>query len=80
MKLPWGLGHKDFKTVVSDIEGHQLLEVINSHKQNEIIEVLMEQELEVRQLVQEVSIDMQGYFILKMRLSVSSPNWQYRCA
>ena len=55
-------GHKDFKTVVSDIEGHELLEVINSHKQNEIIEVQILLELEVRQGVEEVSIDMWGGF------------------
>ncbi|NEQ85435.1 MAG: transposase [Moorea sp. SIO2I5] len=55
-------GHKDFKTVVSDIEGHELLEVINSHKPNEIIEVQILLELEVRQGVEEVSIDMWGGF------------------
>ena len=57
-----GKGHKNFKTVVSDIESHELLEVIDSHKQNEIIEVLIQQELEVRQAVEEVSIDMWGGF------------------
>lgn len=32
-------GHKDFKTVVSDIDTGDLLEIIDSHKQTEIIEV-----------------------------------------
>lgn len=55
-------GHKDFKTVVSNIDTGNLLDVIDSHKQGEIIEVLMQQPLEVREAVVEVSVDMWGGF------------------
>lgn len=55
-------GHQDFVTVVSDIEQGCLIEVIDSHQQGEIIEVLMEQPFEVRQAVAEVSVDMWGGF------------------
>ena len=55
-------GHKDFKTVVSNIDTGKLLEVIDSQKQVEIIEVLMQQPLEVREAVAEVSVDMWGGF------------------
>jgi transposase len=41
-------GHQDFVTVVSDVEKGILIEVIDSHKQGEIIEVLMQQPLELR--------------------------------
>ena len=57
-------GHKDFVTVISDIDTGELLEVINSHKQDEIIETLAEIDLEVRQGVREVSIDMWGGYPL----------------
>ncbi|MBW4697395.1 MAG: transposase [Aphanocapsa lilacina HA4352-LM1] len=40
-------GH-DFKTVISNIETGELLEVIESHKQKEIIEELSQQAIEVR--------------------------------
>jgi len=55
-------GHKDFKTVVSNIDSGNLLEIIDSHKQAEIIEVLMQQGTEVREAVAEVSVDMWGGF------------------
>lgn len=55
-------GHKDFVTVVSDLEQGELIEVVNSHAQEEIIETLMEQPLEVREMVEEVSVDMWGGF------------------
>lgn len=55
-------GHKDFVTVVSDLEQGELIEVIDSHAQEEIIEALMEQPLEVREMVEEVSVDMWGGF------------------
>jgi len=35
-------GHKDFVTVISDIDTGELLEVINSHKQDDIVETLAE--------------------------------------
>lgn len=55
-------GHKNFKTVVSDIDKGKLIEVINGHHQEIIIEKLMEQRIEVREAVQEVSVDMWGGF------------------
>jgi transposase len=55
-------GHKDFVTVVSNIDAGQLLEVIDSHKQADIIEILKQQPIEIREKVEEVSIDMWGGF------------------
>ncbi|MEB3121476.1 MAG: ISL3 family transposase, partial [Snowella sp.] len=55
-------GHQNFATVVGDLEKGELMEVIDSHQQDEIIEVLMEQPLEVREGVEEVSVDMWGGF------------------
>lgn len=55
-------GHKDFVTTVANIENGELLEVINSHKQQEIIEALMQQPFELRMQVEEVSVDMWGGF------------------
>ena len=55
-------GHKDFKTVVCDIDSAELLEVIDSHKQQDIIEALAGQRIEVREMVTEVSVDMWGGF------------------
>jgi len=55
-------GHKDFKTVVSDINTGKLLEIIESHSSIEIIEVLIQQPIEVREAVVEVSVDMWGWF------------------
>jgi len=48
--------------VVCNIESGKLLEVINSHKQEEIIEVVKQQPLEIREQVEEVSVDMWGGF------------------
>ncbi|WP_245555349.1 ISL3 family transposase [Baaleninema simplex] len=55
-------GHKKFVTVVSDLEKGELIEVIDSHQQEEIAEVLLQQPLEVREAVEEVSVDMWGGF------------------
>ncbi len=55
-------GHRDFLTVVCDIDQGKLVEVIDSHKQKDIIAVLMQQPLEVRQQVTEVSVDRWGGF------------------
>ena len=55
-------GHQAFVTVVGDIEQGSLLDVIDSHRSEEIIEVLQQQPFEVRAQVQEVSIDMWGGF------------------
>lgn len=49
-------------TVVSNIDAGELLEVIDSHKQDDIIEVLKQQPIEIREKVEEVSIDMWGGF------------------
>jgi transposase len=55
-------GHRDFVTVVGDIERGDLLEVIDSHRSDDIIEVLSQQPIEVREQVEEVSVDMWGGF------------------
>ncbi|MGF1494019.1 MAG: ISL3 family transposase [Microcoleaceae cyanobacterium] len=55
-------GHQKFATVIADLETGKLIEVIDSHSQDEIIEALMEQPLEVREQVEEVSADMWGGF------------------
>ena len=49
-------------TVVSDIDFGQLIEVIDSHEQQGIREVLIQQPIEVREQVLEVSVDMWGGF------------------
>jgi len=48
--------------VVSDIDKSSLLEVINSHKSDEIIEALKSQPQATRENVKEVSVDMWGGF------------------
>jgi transposase len=55
-------GHQSFVTVVSDIDQGKLVEVIDSHRQEDIIEVLKQQPFEIRAKVQEVSVDMWGGF------------------
>lgn len=55
-------GHQAFATVVADIERGKLIEVIDSHQQEEIIKALRQQPLEVRELVEEVCVDMWGGF------------------
>lgn len=55
-------GQQNFVTVVSDIDKGKLIEVIDSHKQLDIIEVLNQQQFEVREQVEEVSVDMWGGF------------------
>lgn len=55
-------GHNQFATVICDLEEGKLLEVIDSHKQEDIIKILMEWSLEERQAVIEVSVDMWGGF------------------
>jgi transposase len=51
-----------FVTVISDISEGNLIEMIDSHRQEEIIEVLRSQPIEVREQVEEVSVDMWGGF------------------
>ncbi len=69
-------GHQDFATVVCDIDRGKLLEVIDSHHQSDIIRVLMQQPIELREQVEEVSMDIWGGFprICATRLS-ALPNW-----
>lgn len=55
-------GKRNFVTVVSDIDKGSLLEVIDSHKSDEIIEQLKLQPRETRENVKEVSVDMWGGF------------------
>lgn len=55
-------GYRNFITLVSNVDTGNLLEVIDSHKQEEIIEVLKQQPLEVRMQVREVSVDMWAGF------------------
>lgn len=55
-------GRGQFATVVSDIETSELVEVIDSHEQEVIIEKLSELPLAWRQGVEEVSVDMWGGF------------------
>ena len=55
-------GQGSLVTVVSDIEGGKLIEMIDSHRQQDIVEVLRQQPFEVREQVEEVSADMWGGF------------------
>jgi len=55
-------GYRDFITLVSNVDTGNLLEVIDSHRQEEIIEVLKQQPLELRARVREVSVDMWAGF------------------
>ncbi len=51
-------GYRNFITVIADIDQGKLIEVIDSHKQKDIIEVLKQQPIAVREQVKEVSVDM----------------------
>ncbi|HEY9295645.1 MAG TPA: transposase [Phormidium sp.] len=55
-------GKGSLVTVVSDIEGGNLIEMIDSHGQQDIIEVPIRQPVEVREQVEEVNVDMWGGF------------------
>ncbi|MEG4110201.1 ISL3 family transposase, partial [Microcoleus sp. S13_C5] len=55
-------GHQDFVTAVADIDRGKLVEVIDSHKQEDIIKVLQQQPPRLREQVEEVSVDMWGGF------------------
>lgn len=55
-------GYRDFITLVSNVDTGNLLEVIDSHRQEEIIEALKQQPLELRARVREVSVDMWAGF------------------
>ena len=53
-------GQGNFVTVVSDICEGKLIEMIDSHRSEEVIEVLIKQPIEVLKQVEEVSVDMWG--------------------
>lgn len=55
-------GKGSLVTVVSDIEGGNLIEMIDSHRQQELVKILRQQPFEVREQVEEVSVDMWGGF------------------
>ncbi|MFB2881898.1 ISL3 family transposase, partial [Floridanema aerugineum] len=55
-------GYRNFITVIADIDQGKLIEVIDSHKQKDIIEALKQQPLAVREQVKEVSVDMWAGF------------------
>jgi transposase len=55
-------GQGSLVTVVSDIDAGNLIEMIDSHRQQDIVEVLIKQPFEVREQVEEVSVDMWGGF------------------
>jgi len=55
-------GHQDFVTVVSDIEVAKPLEIIKGREGEKLIEVLSAEALEIREGVEEVSVDMWGGF------------------
>jgi Transposase and inactivated derivatives len=55
-------GSGNLVTVVSDISEGNLIEMIDSHRCEGIIEFLMTQPIEVREQVEEVSVDMWGGF------------------
>jgi transposase len=55
-------GKRKFVTVISDLDKSSLLEVINSHQSEEIIEELEKIPLKIRENVKEVSVDMWGGF------------------
>jgi transposase len=56
-------GQGNFVTVVSDNCEGNLIEMIDSHRSEEIIEIFMKQPIEVRKQVEEVSVDMWGGFL-----------------
>jgi transposase len=55
-------GHQDFVTVISDIEVAKPLEIIEGREGEKLIEVLSAEALEIREGVEEVSVDMWGGF------------------
>ena len=55
-------GQGNFATILTDLEKSSLLEVIDSHKSDDIIAVLKQQPLAMRESVEEVCVDMWGGF------------------
>ena len=55
-------GQGKFATILIDLDKSSLLEVIDSHKSDDIIDILKQQPLAMRQGVEEVCVDMWGGF------------------
>jgi transposase len=55
-------GQGNLATIVTDLDKSSLLEVIDSHKSDDIITVLKQQPQSMREQVEEVSVDMWGGF------------------
>ena len=55
-------GQGNFATILTDLDKNSLLEVIDSHKSDDIIAVLKQQPLAMREGVEEVCVDMWGGF------------------
>ena len=55
-------GQGKFATILTDLDKSSLLEVIDSHKSDDIIAVLKQQPLAMREGVEEVCVDMWGGF------------------
>ena len=55
-------GQGKFATILTDLDKSSLLEVIDSHKSDDIIAVLKQQPLDMREGVAEVCVDMWGGF------------------
>jgi transposase len=55
-------GKGQFATILTDLDKSSLLEVIDSHKSEDIITVLKQQPLAMREGVKEVCVDMWGGF------------------
>jgi transposase len=55
-------GQGNFATILTDLDTSSLLEVIDSHKSDDIIAVLKQQPLAMREGVAEVCVDMWGGF------------------
>ena len=55
-------GQGNFATILTDLDKSSLLEVIDSHKSDDIIAILKQQPLAMREGVEEVCVDMWGGF------------------
>lgn len=55
-------GQGNFATILTDLDTSSLLEVIDSHKSDDIITVLKQQPIAMREGVEEVCVDMWGGF------------------
>jgi transposase len=55
-------GQGNFATILTDLNKSSLLEVIDSHKSDDIITILKQQPLAMREVVEEVCVDMWGGF------------------